>query len=227
MSAGFRIRPMPPALSVAEREKFADFEASQLADCTGRIQAAGSRLVPRHNGSRLVGRAVTVRTRPGDHLMVQKALDLAREGDVIVVDGGGFDGQALVGEIMARLAMQRGLSGFVIDGAVRDVEFLITQSLPVYSTSVCPRGPTRVGPGEINVGVCIAGMYVHPGDILVGDSDGVVSIHMDEVDAVLAAADILRSKEEAMLRGISTGEIDRSWVDAALRAGGGEFHEEK
>lgn len=224
MGLGFSIRPLPPALGAAQREQLARCSVSQLADSTGRVQASGSSLAARHDGARLVGCAVTVRTRPGDQLMVQKALDLARPGDVIVVDGGGFAGQALVGEIMATLAARRGLAGFVVDGAVRDVAFLRMQSLPVFSTAVCPRGPSRAGPGEMNVAVSVAGVTVQPGDIVVGDADGVAVIPRDELASVLEAAEALRGKEDLALRQAESGTLDRSWIDAALQAGGCNYH---
>ncbi|SDJ17125.1 RraA family protein [Variovorax sp. OV700] len=223
MSARFAIHPMPTVLDAQLVDQLGRYEAAQLADCMGKPQAAGSHLVGRHDGTRLVGCALTVRTRPGDHLMVQKAIDLARPGDVIVVDGGGFAEQALVGEIMVTLASKRRIAGFVIDGAVRDLQFLREQSLPVYSTAVCLRGPSRAGPGEINVCISVGGMQVRAGDIVVADADGVVTIPRDDVPAVLQAAEALSRKESATLQAVQSGDVDRHWVDAALHAGGCHF----
>jgi regulator of RNase E activity RraA len=168
-----------------------------------------------------------VRTAPGDNLLVQKALDIARPGDVIVVDGGGYAGQALVGEIMASWAQQRSIAGFVVDGAVRDLDFIAIGNMPVYSTSISPRGPFRAGPGEINVPVTVAGMVVAPGDIIVGDADGVVAVRRADAAQVLAAAHALRQKEDAALVAIKRRELDRTWIDAALRAAGCEFLNEE
>ncbi|BEP52042.1 MULTISPECIES: hypothetical protein [unclassified Variovorax] len=223
MGACFAIHPMPTVLDARTVDQLSRYEASQLADCVGKPQAAGSHLVGRHDGTRLVGCALTVRTKSGDHLMVQKAIDLARPGDVIVVDGGGFTEQALVGEIMVTLATKRGIAGFVIDGAVRDLRFLRDQSLPVYSTAVCLRGPSRIGPGEINVCISVAGMQVRAGDIVVADADGVVAIPRNDVPAVLQAAEALSRKESATLLAVQNGDVDREWIDAALHAGGCHF----
>jgi RraA family protein len=224
MAAGFRIFPLPPKLSDDEVAAFRQCAASHLADSMGRLQAAGQKMVPRHKSAhKLCGCAVTVRTAPGDNLLVQKALDMARPGDVIVVDGGGYLGQALVGEIMGSLAQRRAIAGFVVDGAVRDLDFIAVNSLPVYSTGVSPRGPSRSGPGEINGPVTIAGMVVFPGDIIVGDVDGVVAVPRADAAQVLRAAQLLCEKESAMLAAIARGDLDRSWIDAALRSAGCEF----
>lgn len=225
MPAGFRILPLPPILATGETALFAACAASQLADSMPSVQVAGTAMVPRHRSDRrLCGCAVTVRTAHGDNLLIQKALDLARPGDVIVVDGGGHAGQALVGEIMGTLAQQRGIAGFVVDGAVRDLDFIGPGSLPVFSTAVSLRGPSREGPGEINVPVTLAGMMVSPGDIIVGDADGVVAVPRAQAPQILAAAQALRQKEEDALEAIRRGELDRGWIDAALRKGGCAFH---
>jgi RraA family protein len=224
MAAGFRIFPLPPQLGAEEVAAFSQCAASHLADSMRRMQAAGNALVPRHkSGQKLCGCAVTVRTAPGDNLLVQKALDMARPGDVIVVDGGGYTGQALVGEIMGSLAQQRGIAGFVVDGAVRDLDFIAAHSWPVYSTGVSPRGPSRTGPGEINGPVTIAGLVIFPGDIIVGDVDGVVAVPRADAAQILHAAQALCEKERAMLAAIARGDLDRSWIDAALHGAGCEF----
>lgn len=223
MAAVFEIQPLAPPMDASLRSRFALVSASQLADCTDLPQAPGSRLRPRHDGTFMVGCAVTVCTQPGDQLLVQKAIDLARPGDVIVVDGGGFSGRALVGEIMATLAAKRGIAGFVVDGAVRDLRFLQSQSLPVFSSEVSLCGPTRVGPGTMNMPVWISGMQVVPGDIVVGDEDGVVTIPRERVTEILAAAEALDGKERVTLAAVRSGDLDRRWIDDALRAGGCVF----
>ena len=136
-------------------------------------RAAGPRLRPMHNGAALSGPALTVRTRPGDNLMIHKAIDIAAPGDVIVVDGGGDLTNSLIGEIMVRHAASRQVGGFVINGSIRDADALITQALPVYAAGITHRGPYKDGPGEINVAIAIDGMTVEPGDLIVGDADGV------------------------------------------------------
>jgi RraA family protein len=221
MTLGFRVLPSParaPRETIAALAKHA---VSNLCDSMGRTHnAAGGTLRPMHRGGILCGPALTVHTAPGDNLLIHKAIDLAQAGDVIVVDGGGALDAALIGDIMTSYALTRGVAGFVIDGAVRDTEDLAARDLPVYARGVSPRGPTREGPGEINVAVSIGGTVVHPGDIVVGDADGLVFVPAAQANAVLAAVNSLLAKERALLDSIAQGKADRRWVDETLRAKG-------
>ena len=115
--------------------------------------------------------------------MVHKAIDLAAPGDVIVVDAGGDLDQAIIGEIMSSWAAKRGVAGFVIDGAIRDAAALSQGDFPVYARGVTHRGPYKDGPGEINVPVSIGGMVVQPGDIIIGDADGLLAIPQADAEA--------------------------------------------
>ena len=226
MASGFRILPAPPAPPAALVAALRACATTHLADSMSHLQAAGAAIAARHRGGeRLCGPALTVRVAPGDNLMVQQALDLARPGDVIVVDGGGFTFQALVGEIMGTHARRRGVAGFVIDGAVRDIDFIAAGALPVYAAGVTPRGPSRVGPGEINVPVTVAGMVVRPGDIVVGDADGVVAVPLADAPQVIEAARALAAREDTMLQAAARGSLDRRWIATALEAGGCEIIE--
>ena len=161
-----------------------------------------------------------MRTRPGDNLMVHKAIDIASPRDVIVVDAGGELAQAIIGEIMTTLAMTRGVAGFVIDGAVRDSGAIAAEDFPVYAAGVTHRGPYKDGPGEINVPVSVGGMVVHPGDIIVGDEDGVVAVPLAEAEALLKVCAATRRREDATLSEIRAGSVDRTWVDALLKSRG-------
>jgi regulator of RNase E activity RraA len=223
VSAGFRIfsaAPAPPAELVRE---LAVQAVSHLSDSMGRSQTA-SGLRPLHNGkTTLCGPALTVRTVPGDHLMVQKALDLARPGDVVVVDACGVMETAMVGEVMTRYAASRGVAGFVIDGAIRDADFVSGQALPVYARGISPRGPARFGPGEIHVDVAIGGMVIHSGDIICGDADGLVAVRVADAASVLAAARALHAREREMVQAIVDGKLDRGWIDETLRSRGCEM----
>src|SRR5438128_4457878 len=140
------------------------------------VRLAGSvGLRPFHRAGRLVGTAFTVRTRPGDNLAIHRALEMVGPGDVIVVDGGGDETRALVGEIMKNIAQWRGAEGYVIDGAIRDVAAFAASDFPCFARTAIHRGPYKSGPGEINVPVSIGGSVIAPGEIVVGDEDGVVS----------------------------------------------------
>ena len=136
----------------------------------------------------MAGTAVTVARAAGDNLAIHRAFDFCRPGDVLVIDGAGELTQALMGDIMASFAESLGVQGLVIDGAIRDVGALSQRDFPVYARGVTHRGPYKNGPGEINVPVTVGGMVVHPGDIIVGDEDGVLAIAPADVEAVIEGA---------------------------------------
>ena len=220
MSASMRIqdiakRPEPHLVA-----QFAKVATAHLSDGMERLYAAGATLRPMHAGGSVAGPAFTVRTAPGDNLLVHKALDMARAGDVVVVDAGGFADAAIVGEIMTRWAARRGIAGLVIWGAIRDSAEIRRLPFPVYACAVTHRGPYKNGPGEINVPVAIAGMPVNPGDIIVGDADGVVAVPPASAERALASAAAIRQKEDGIMRAIEAGTLDRAWVDEALRQKG-------
>lgn len=136
----------------------------------------------------LVGTALTVKVPIGDNLFFHKALDLAQPGDVIVVDGASGVNRSLVGEIMIRFASKKGLAGLVIDGCIRDLDTIETMEIPVYAIGATPQGPYKNGPGEINTPISCGGQVVFPGDIIVGDRDGVVVIRRQDAEVVLEAS---------------------------------------
>ncbi len=221
MTLGFRVFPSPSRAPKETIAALAKHAVSNLCDSMGRTHnAAGGTLRPMHRGGKLCGPALTVRTAPGDNLLIHKAIDMAQPGDIIVVDGGGALDAALIGDIMTSYAVTRSVAGFVIDGAVRDTEELALRDLPVYARGISPRGPTREGPGEINVAISIGGTVVHPGDIVVGDADGLVFVPPAQADAVLAAVNALLAKERGLLDSITQGKADRRWLDETLKAKG-------
>ena len=171
MAIGFRILPSPGRADPKLLQRLRALPVSNVSDNMQRSQ--GTNLEPMHRSGRMVGTAFTVRTRPGDNLMVHKAIDMAAPGDVIVVDAGGALENAIIGELMAGWAQKRGLAGFVIDGAIRDSEALAEGDFAVYAAGVTHCGPYKDGPGEINVVVTVGGMVVRPGDLVAGDHDGV------------------------------------------------------
>ena len=198
-------------------DRFRPIPVANISDCMARMTAGGARLRPMHASGRLAGPALTVKTRPGDNLMIHKAMDLAVAGDVIVVDGGGDLTNALIGEIMASYAQRRGIAGFVINGSIRDLDFIQAGTFPVYAAGVTHRGPYKDGPGEINVPVAIDGMVIHPGDLILGDADGFLCVPYDDVEAVHAAATAKVAAEVKTLAAIAEGRHDTSWIDAALK----------
>ena len=219
MSIGFRVRPRVSA-DKALVTVFDGVPTSIASDNMGRLFAGGCGLRPLHRGGVLLGTAFTVRTRPGDNLMVHKAIDMAEPGDVVVVDAGGDLTNAIIGEIMLSIAARRGLAGFVIDGAVRDTDHIGASSLPVYARGVSHRGPYKDGPGELNGPVSVGGMPVMPGDIILGDADGILAIPQADAAEVARLSRAQMARERAILDSIADGTIDRSWVDATLKARG-------
>jgi RraA family protein len=221
---GFRILPMPARPPRALIEAFAAIAASQISDCMNRMAAGGAPLRPFfRSAAKLCGPAFTVKTAAGDNLLVHKAIDIAQSGDVIVIDAGGDTQQAIIGEIMTSHARKRGVAGFVVHGAIRDSGTLLAGDYPVYACGATPRGPYKDGPGEINVPVVIGGMVVNPGDIIVGDEDGVIVVPRADAEGVLAAAQKKQAAEVKTLRDIAAGEWDRRWVDEALKKLGCDF----
>ncbi|BBU33298.1 methyltransferase (plasmid) [Burkholderia sp. THE68] len=196
-----------PAMLAALRE----LPVSLLSDNMARVSGTTG-LRPFHRSKPMAGTAVTVRTRGGDNLAIHRAFDFCRPGDVLVIDGAGELTQALMGDIMASYAESLGVQGLVIDGAIRDVGALSQRHFPVYARGVTHRGPYKNGPGEINVPVTVGGMVVHPGDIIVGDEDGVLAIAPSDVEAVIEGARKTAAKEAAALQSIAEGRFDRSWV---------------
>ena len=190
---------------------------ANISDSMARMSAAGARLRPMHRSGYLIGPALTVKARPGDNLMIHKALTMAQPGDVIVVDAGGDLNNALFGEIMVATAVKLGVAGVVLNGAVRDSEEIGRGSFPLYAAGVTHRGPYKDGPGEVNVPIAIDGMVIQPGDLMVGDGDGLLCIPYDNLDEVLAAVRKKMDLEKQMMADIAAGTLDVAWIDAALR----------
>lgn len=176
-----------------------------ISDSLDRLPGAvGLRPFHRVAGT-MVGRAVTVRVAAGDNMFIHKALDLVQAGDVVVVDGGGETSRALIGEIMVAIARSRKAVGFVIDGAIRDSGSIGAGDFPVFARAAIHRGPYKNGPGSINQPVSVGGLVVNPGDIVVGDDDGVVAFPVEGADTLLQAVRAHERKEEEMLRQIAEG----------------------
>ncbi len=217
MTAGFRIARRTRSVTAPQIAGFRGIPVANVSDCMSRMTAGGARLRPVHASGSMAGPALTVRTRPGDNLMVHRALDMAEPGDIIVVDAGGDLANAIIGELMQSHALQRRVGGMVINGAVCDVAALRAGRLPVFAAGVTHRGPYKDGPGEINVPVAFDGMVVTPGDLVIGDEDGFLCVPFDQVDAVHAAAMAKQAAEAVQMAEILAGTSDRRWVEASLR----------
>ncbi len=217
MPIGFRICERTRKVDAPTVERFRALPVANVSDAMSRMAAGGSRLRPLHAGGVLAGPAITVKARPGDNLMLHKAIDMAEPGDVVVVDAGGDLTNALIGELMIAHAEMRGLAGIVINGAVRDLAAIRAGKFPIFAAGVTHRGPYKDGPGEVNVNIAIDGMVIEPGDLILGDDDGLVTVPFEETAAVFAAASAKHKAETAQMAQIRGGGQDRSWVDATLR----------
>lgn len=223
MTVGFRILNRSRAVAPDLVARFKALPVANVSDSMSRMTAAGARLTRMHRDGTLAGPALTVKSRPGDNLMLHKAIDMAQPGDVIVVDAGGDLTNSLMGELMLAYAVKRGIAGFVLNGAIRDADAFRQVNLPVFAAGVSHRGPYKDGPGEINVPIAIDGMVIAPGDLVIGDADGVLSVPFDDAEAVLAATEAKQAAEARQMAAIEAGTNDRSWVDAALKKLGCEM----
>ncbi len=217
MPAGFRILKRQRKVPADIVARFAKLPVANVSDNMSRMTAGGARLRPMHGGGGLAGPALTVKTRPGDNLMVHKAISLAEPGDVLVVDAGGDLTNAIIGEMMLMQLVGRKVAGVVINGSIRDAAFIREQKLPVFAAGVTHRGPYKSGPGEINVPIAIDGMVIEPGDLIIGDDDGLLCIPFDQTDEVLKAATAKFEAEQKQMANIKAGTHDASWVDKQLR----------
>ncbi|GKH51710.1 MAG: RraA family protein [Oscillospiraceae bacterium] len=144
----------------------------------------------------LLGTAITVKAPIGDNLFFHQALDMAQPGDIIVVDGASGCNRSLAGEIMLRFATKKGLAGVVVDGCLRDLDGIEKLDMPIYAKGITPQGPFKFGPGEVNTPIACGGQVVFPGDILVGDPDGIVVIRRQDAEEVAQAAIKKKASED-------------------------------
>lgn len=192
-----------------------DIPVSTMSDSMHRnIGTVG--LSPYHQATKqtMAGTAVTVRSRGGDNLAYLRALEYCRPGDVLVIDAGGDLNNAVVGGILTFYAAKIGVVGVIVDGAIRDVAEIRSRTFPVYARGVTHRGPYKDGPGEINVTVSVGDMVVNPGDVIVGDQDGLLAIPQDDVERVLAKAREVLAAEARTIAAMEAGQWDRSFIDA-------------
>ena len=200
----------------------AQFPASILADVNGRRGALDGRIAAVCPGARMAGPAFTIDVaRAGDNLMIHTALAMAQPGDVLVIDGKADRTCALMGSIMISACRKLGFAGAVLDAAVRDTEELRALGFPVYAVGANPNGPTKFVPGRINWPVSCGGVAVQPGDLVVGDADGVVVVEREKAASLLDAAASKVADEKARLADIAAGKNLRpKWLEASLRAAG-------
>lgn len=211
---GSRRNPSAAQAAPEVIEAFRNAATAIISDNLGRLPGAVG-LRPFHKGGTMAGTALTVRTAPGDNLAIHQALELVRPGDVIVVDGGGDVSRALVGDIMTTIARYKKAAGYVIDGAIRDAGTIAQSDFPCFAKAAIHKGPYKNGPGEINVAVNIGGLIIEPGDIVVGDEDGVVAFPQAIAGELLAAVRAQEAREAEILQSIREGRYTGAYAKPA------------
>src|SRR5512140_1663808 len=202
-------------------QRASGYAASILADVAGRRGTMDGRIAPLAPSMRMAGPAFTVEVRAGDNLMIHAAMTMAKPGDILVIDGKGDRTCALMGSIMINACNKMGIGGVVVDAAVRDTDELRALGFPVYAVGANPNGPTKFVPGRINWPVSCGGIAVQPGDLVVGDADGVGVIEREKAASLLDAAASKVADEKARLADIAAGKNLRpKWLEASLRAAG-------
>ncbi len=224
MSIGCRIkknfeRPAPELI-----ERFRSLPVANIDDSINRMSAMKPRIHAMNKGH-LCGPAFTIKVPQGDNLMFHVAMDMAQPGDVIVIDAGGDENRSIFGELMVSYCRKRGIAGIVVDGSIRDSDGIgALTDFPVYAIGVTPNGPYKNGPGEINTPISCGGVIVNPGDIIVGDADGVIVLRPEEAEAVAAATEKINANEEIIMKHIvEDGTYIRPWVEQKLAPLGVEY----
>jgi 4-hydroxy-4-methyl-2-oxoglutarate aldolase len=216
---GFRVLAGPPRVPATLLDRFRGLASSNLADAMGRFNFMDAGIRSR-SGFPMCGLAVTVTARPADNLMIHKAMQVAQSGDVIVVNTCGNTTSAVFGELMCTTAAAAKLGGIVVDGAIRDVDGITKLGFPAFSRTVCAGGCDKDGPGEVNVPISCGGTVVMPGDIIVGDADGVVVVPRSNAEDVLTLVQQLMERERTRIAEIHAGTLFRPDVDDLLRKKG-------
>ena len=199
-------------------DKLKNYPVANLDDAMGRYSAIDQYIRP-FNKTKLIGTAFTVKVAQGDNLFLHKAMDLAKPGDVIVIDSIGTKNRAIFGELMASYCKIRGINGLVTDGCIRDSDVLSSwDDMAIYASGITPNGPYKNGPGEIGTTISLGGQVISPGDIIVGDSDGLVVIKPEEANEILIKVKEINDKEEKIISTMKThGIYNREWVDETIK----------
>lgn len=219
---GFRVRTDVERLDSDVVDRFRRYATPDISDLMNRLytMATAIRNVTRPE-LRVLGSACTVKVFPGDNLMVHKSLDVAQPGDVVVVDASSSTMTAVLGDLVATKARHRGLAGFVVDGLVRDLPGIVALGdFPVFARGVTPIGPLHRGPGEVNFAISAGGIVVYPGDVVVGDENGVVVVPRENAVEIADRLEQRSAADAAYLASVARGEFSNAWVDGVLEEHG-------
>ena len=195
-----------PRLSAEELSAWKAIPVAIAGDAMNRQNLLHSRIRPLGQNYHLFGQARTVSVIAGDNSAIHAVLGLVEPGQVLMVDGGGHTDRALWGDILSSVAKSKNLAGIVLDGAVRDVAELRAGDMPVYASGVSPAGPTKGWGGTIDTAISCGGVAVKPGDVILGDDDGVAVIPIERVAAIKTLAEERLAFEADVLKRIANGE---------------------
>ncbi len=215
---GFRVKLSYPSVEAGLLDELRAFEVPDISDTLNRLYAIDSSIVCQNaQATTLCGSVCTVRVFPGDNLMVHKVLDVARPGDVVVVDAHGERSMnAVLGDLICTKAKHRGIAGFIVDGLVRDMPGIDELDFPVFARGTTAVGPLHRGPGEINFPVCCGGVVVNPGDVIKADASGIVVVPRDHLSDVIDRLGTQKERQQSYLDSVRRGEFSNEWVDQLL-----------
>lgn len=225
MSIGFRIITNIKRADRSLVEKFKNLPVPNVADSINDLfcMSPDIKLINQNKDLRMLGTAVTVKSLATDNLLANKAIDMAQPGDVVVIDAGGNCNKAIIGELLTQYGESKKLAGFIVYGCIRDLATISKMNFPVFAVGVNPQGPVKNGPGEINTTISCGGVVVRPGDIILGDADGIVVIKPEEAAEIAEKAIQVQQKEARIEQEIKNGSWDRSYIDEILREKGCEI----
>ncbi|WP_263368597.1 RraA family protein [Edaphobacter bradus] len=218
---GFRVNEDVRRLDPALMSEFTEFATPDISDMLNRLYAVDpgiARLTS--NEHKLCGPACTVKVFPGDNLMVHKSLDVARPGDIVVIDAHASSMNAVLGDLVSTKAKHRGIAGFIVDGFVRDLPGIMELDFPIFARGTTSIGPLHRGPGEINYPICCGGIVVNPGDVIVADGAGIVVIPQEVASDLLKRLRNHKVSMAAYLAGVKRGDFSNAWVDRILSEAG-------
>ncbi|MCB1491081.1 MAG: RraA family protein [Rhodobiaceae bacterium] len=202
---------------------FRSYEVADVSDVLNRMFTMSPEIRNLTNDKPVVGPALTVKLFPGDNLMLHKALDVARPGDIVVVDTSNSQRNAVLGDLIANKAVHREIAGFIIDGLIRDIDGIVETGIPVYARGITAFGPLHRGPGELNYPVCCGGVVVDPGDIVTADRTGITIVRKDSAESTLLRLVAQKARMAEYVANVKRGIFSNSWVDDQLAADGCVF----
>jgi regulator of RNase E activity RraA len=214
---GFRVQHDFPRLDPDLYRQFAQFATPDISDLLNRLYAVDPVIRcltdPQHQ---LCGPACTVKVFPGDNLMVHKSLDVAKPGDIVVVDAGGSTMNAVLGDLVSTKAKHRQIAGFIVDGLIRDLPGILPLDFPVFARGTTSIGPLHRGPGEINYPICCGGIVTNPGDLIVADAAGIVVVPREIAGELLERLKSHEAANAVYFASVKRGDFSNAWVDRLL-----------